>query len=44
VVRGGAWYFVSSFSRSALRFKNCPDGRAGCFGFRVAADVSPKAP
>lgn len=36
VLRGGAWSFMGSYARSALRFRYDPGLRAGIFGFRPA--------
>jgi formylglycine-generating enzyme required for sulfatase activity len=39
VVRGGSWFFSPLICRSAVRFRNEPDGRYGCVGFRVVVDL-----
>ena len=45
VLRGGCWCAVPIFCRSANRFRYGPDLHGiYILGFRVAADVSPKAP
>jgi formylglycine-generating enzyme required for sulfatase activity len=44
VLRGGSWSNTPRGCRSALRFRHYPDRRNFAFGFRVAADVPPKAP
>lgn len=33
--RGGAWFFVGGFARSACRFKTLPGNRYGRYGFRL---------
>jgi formylglycine-generating enzyme required for sulfatase activity/tRNA A-37 threonylcarbamoyl transferase component Bud32 len=35
VLRGGGWYFISDFCRSAYRFRYAPDYRSSSLGFRV---------
>ena len=36
VLRGGSWYSLPAFLRSAIRSRNGPDGRYGFIGFRLA--------
>ena len=36
VLRGGSWYYIGRFARSADRNHNEPDFRFGTFGFRLA--------
>jgi formylglycine-generating enzyme required for sulfatase activity len=38
VVRGGSWYSVARYCRSAGRNNNVPDGTGPNFGFRLALD------
>jgi formylglycine-generating enzyme required for sulfatase activity len=35
VLRGGSWYFISVYCRSAVRSRNSPDLRSADLGFRV---------
>jgi formylglycine-generating enzyme required for sulfatase activity len=44
VYRGGSWFNPPWACRSACRASNVPDSDDGYTGFRVAADVPPKAP
>ena len=44
VVRGGSWGFDPKVCRSAIRFGLAPGFRDYIVGFRLAADVPPKAP
>ena len=41
VLRGGSWYSIPRFLRSAIRNLNAPSGRGNYFGFRVARTLSP---
>jgi formylglycine-generating enzyme required for sulfatase activity len=44
VLRGGSWFGPPRVCRSASRGRYTPEPRLSDFGFRVAADVPPKAP
>jgi formylglycine-generating enzyme required for sulfatase activity len=36
VLRGGSWFYVNFFCRSAIRFRYFPVGRVNFLGFRVS--------
>ena len=40
VVRGGSWYFIPEFLRSAIRFGSTTGGRFNSLGFRVARTLT----
>ena len=41
VHRGGCWYLVAYFARSAIRLSNDPDDRFNYIGFRPARSSVP---
>ncbi len=44
VLRGGSWFYIPLFLRSAYRLWNQPASRGGGIGFRVARTLLPPAP
>ena len=41
VVRGGSWYTLPRYLRSAYRLWNTPSGRNNDYGFRLVQDLNP---
>jgi formylglycine-generating enzyme required for sulfatase activity len=41
VVRGGSWYYLPRYLRSAFRVRTHPDNRYGYLGFRLARTLNP---
>ena len=41
VLRGGSWYFVSTYLRAAIRFRSLPDNWNDYIGFRCVREVFP---
>ena len=37
-LRGGCWDYERQFCRSAFRFRNRPENRYNCFGFRIVME------